>query len=99
MYNTSKHVPVCKGRFTHTIHRFLLGTVFSTTTGDPNWSGPPEPQLPRHVTHSGLEYEHRLADSKQFLVALPVTVHKYFPSPLLKFHLHDARYPVLFQLA
>ena len=32
MYNTSKRVPACKGRFTRTNHEFRLGTVFSTTT-------------------------------------------------------------------
>ena len=32
MYNTTKLVPMCKGRFTHTSHGFRLGTVFSTVT-------------------------------------------------------------------
>ena len=32
MYNTTKLVPTCKSRFTHIIHRFRLGTAFSTTT-------------------------------------------------------------------
>ena len=32
MYNISKLVPACKGRFAHIILRFRLGTVFSTTT-------------------------------------------------------------------
>ena len=31
MYNTTKLAPTCKGRFTHIIHGFHLGTVFSTT--------------------------------------------------------------------
>ena len=31
MYNSSKVVPTCKGRFTHTPHRFRLGTVFYMT--------------------------------------------------------------------
>ena len=32
MYNTTKLVPTCKGRFTHIVHGFRLETVFSTTT-------------------------------------------------------------------
>ena len=32
MYTISKLVPACKGRFMRTIHRFLLGPVFSTTS-------------------------------------------------------------------
>ena len=40
MYNTSKRVPSCKGRFTHIVHGFRLGTVFSTT-----------PPLSRRVHH------------------------------------------------
>ena len=32
MYNATKLVPMCEGRFTHFSYEFRLGTVFSTTT-------------------------------------------------------------------
>ena len=32
IYNTTKLVPTCKGRFTHIDYGFRLGTVFSTTS-------------------------------------------------------------------